>query len=491
MNQIQKSTYDAILKGVGLGEPVGNSISIDNTRAPAICSAFAVDDVAAGSCAALAHLANIYGQAIGHPEQTAFIDRRHAGNSLNSVAWHFQNDWQLDIRVVHTDINGFFETKDSRRIIYNGAYPHLRKIVLDYLGVPNDHNRIAKATKQYNALDLEHELSQLGACVAMVRSKAEWLEHDQGKLLSALPVITLNKIHDSEVISIKKASRLLEGIKVLDLSKVVAGPTVARMLADHGASVIHLRHPYQDLIYPFDIETSYGKVNSYMDFTRAGCNERFEELISECNVFSTGYRFGGLKHLGFDIERVLKLNPNLIHVHMNAYGFSGPWAEKRGFEQLAQSVTGAAAFQGGGIDSPQLVPAYMNDYLTGYLGTIGVLAALYKQLSEGGAWQVDVSLARTCMFVMEQGHVSYDEQKDSSLGEMRDWLVDQVGPLGTLTRLKPVIDYSHMPCYSSITGTAPGTHMAVWNGVADPGYPPHYPTKRFEHLKLIGDMTLR
>jgi len=144
-----------------LGENVDPDITtiIDNGRAPAIVSPIAVDDVAAGVFATFGGLAATLGKMKGLPSQSISIDRRHAGNTLNGIAWHFQNMYQLDLSAVHTDINGFFPTADGRLIIYNGAYPHLREIILEYLSCPNKRELIARETIKHNAAALEDELS--------------------------------------------------------------------------------------------------------------------------------------------------------------------------------------------------------------------------------------------------------------------------------------------------------------------------------------------
>src|ERR1700675_2181226 len=158
MNKIQMSVMEAILSSLGESIHPDIATTIDNGRAPAVFSPIAVDDLAAGVFATLGGLAATLGKTRGLPSQSVSIDRRHAGNTLNSIAWHFQNMYQLDLSAVHTDINGFFPTADGRVIIFNGAYPHLREIILEYLGCPNKRDLIARETIKHNAAALEDEL---------------------------------------------------------------------------------------------------------------------------------------------------------------------------------------------------------------------------------------------------------------------------------------------------------------------------------------------
>ena len=416
---------------------------------------------------------------------------RAVEGSLNSVAWHFQNGWQLDIHVVHSAINGFFQSRDGRHIIYNGAYPHLRQIILDFLGCPNHKERITEATASYDAFELEESLSKLGACIAVVRSAEEWASHEQGRHLASVPAVEIVKLADSEPRPFSTTpTRPLSGLRALDLSKVLAGPTLGRQLAEHGAQVIHLRHPYQDLIYPFDIETSYGKINSYLDFTRPRGRERLRELAREADVFAQGYRFGAMEKNGFGPHDLARENPHLVYVQLNAYGFGGPWAHRHGFEQLAQSVTGAAAINGGSLSNPKLVPAYMNDYITGFLGALGAMIALRRRAREGGAWLVNVSLARTCQLALDLPLRDPGEAlRPTRLEDLGPWLIDQDSSLGVLTRLKSPIEYSETPCYAAIAATAPGTHPPEWCEVASADLP-HRPTQMLDSLELLGNMAL-
>src|SRR3984885_2760495 len=456
MNNIQLSVMEGILSSLGENIDPGINTTIDNSRAPAVVSPIAVDDVAAGVFATFGGLAATLGKMKGLPSQSVSIDRRHAGNTLNGIAWHFQNMYQLDLSPVHTDINGFFPTADGRHIIYNGAYPHLREIILEYLGCPNKRELIARETAKHSAADLENELSQRAACVAIVRDRSEWARHEQGRYLATVPVVELVKVAESDPVPVPKGRRILSGIKALDLTKVIAGPTAGRQFAEHGADVIHIQHPYEDLVYAMDINTSYGTTNAYLDFSRDLDRQILTSLIRDTDIFLDGYRYGALEKQGFGLDDIVGINKNVISVGLDAYGFGGPWARRRGYEQLAQSVSGAAAIQGGSLTTPKLIPAQTKDYLWGYLAALGTVAKLSKRAREGGAWLVHISLARTCMFALEHGLGKHDSPVPVDASELRQWMIDQEGQLGVMTRLKPVITYSRTPTYGAIAGTAPG-----------------------------------
>ena len=414
MNNIQLSVMEGILASLGENIDPNITTTIDNSRAPAVVSPIAVDDIAAGVFATFGGLAATLGKMKGLPSQSVSIDRRHAGITLNSIAWHFQNMYQLDLSPVHTDINGFFPTADGRHIIYNGAYPHLREIILEYLGCPNKRELIARETAKHSAAELENELSQRAACVAIVRDRSEWASHEQGRYLATVPVVEpVSKLAETDPIPLPRGRRILSGMKVLDLTKVIAGPTAGRQFAEHGADVIHIHHPYEDAIYAMHIDTSYGKTNSYLDFNRNLDRDILVNLIKDADIFLDGCnRYGALEKHGFGVDDVVKINKNIINVQMNAYGFGGPWARRAaGYEQLAQSATGAAAIQGGLLTTPKLIPAYMNDYLSGYLAALGTIAALIKRAKEGGSWLVRISLGARDLHVRIGARI---EQHDSA-----------------------------------------------------------------------------
>ena len=196
---------------------------------------------------------------------------------------------------------------------------------------------------QLDAQALEDELSALGLCAAIKRSPEEWLAHPQGKALLDVPPIEIAKFADGPITSFEPAAfRPLERLRVLDFTHVVAGPTISKLLAEHGADVIHCRYPYLDHILGFDVDTSFGKKNTYMDLRSETDRARVLELVRECDVFVQGFRWGSFTRRGFGPDELRRVNPRLIYVEVNAYGFQAPWAERRGWEQLAQAATGFA-----------------------------------------------------------------------------------------------------------------------------------------------------
>ena len=276
-------------------------------------------------------------------------------------------------------------TRDDRLIFFAGAYQHLRDGILTFLDCPNDHAAIAGRVLRHNAQPLEDELSSRGLCAAILRSPEEWRAHPQGQALAGVPPIELVKLADGKPVPFKPAAwRPLEGLRVLDFTHVIAGPTVGKLLAEHGADVIHCRYPYQDSILGFDIETAFGKKNTYLDLRNDDDRELALRLVRECDVFVQGFRWGSFSRRGFGPDDLRRINPRLIYVDVNAYGYQGPWAERRGWEQLAQAATGLAMLHSVTLGNPALIPAYFNDYGSGCLGALGALAAILRFAAPGG-----------------------------------------------------------------------------------------------------------
>jgi len=481
--QRQQQIINEIIQGLSTSLESKSRLKIIQTPGY-IDSPIEIDDFATSAMAVLGMLTAKVAETRGLESQEITIDRRHAGLMLNSIAYHFQNGWQFDIGPVHSPINNFFKTKDGRWIFFNGAYQHLRDGLLNLLDVPNNHDSIAAATKKHNAFELEDRIAEQGFCATVVRTKEDWLAHEHGKTISNQPVIELIKIANADKTPLSdNVNRPLEKIKVLDFTKVVAGPTLTRQLADQGADVIHCRHPYQDHIPAFELESSYGKKNIYLDYKKSQDKDLLCRLLENADVFVEGYRTGAIEKAGFGIKDIIKIKKNLIYVQLNGYGFDGPWTERRGWEQLAQATTGLAYIHSGSADKkPQLIPAYFSDYMTGYLGAIGVLAALLKRHEEGGSWLVRVALAKTAMLATTYTSGNGDT-KDITETDLQKYLIDQDSSVGLLTRVAPPIQFSKYPSQSLPAPTYPGTHTLGIDWEQDHTKSltiPHRPTEIFK-----------
>jgi crotonobetainyl-CoA:carnitine CoA-transferase CaiB-like acyl-CoA transferase len=480
-NERQTEILTQITQGLDLPADMASEVRVVQTPG-CIDSVVETHDFATALMGAIGQAVAAVGERRGLGAQQVTVDRRHAGLLFNEIAYFFQGGWQFDISAVHTPVNGFYRTRDDRQIFFNGAYPHLRDGILQFLDCASDRTAIARRVATHDAQTLEDELSSRGLCAAVLRSPEEWRAHAQGQALAGVPPIELARLSAGEPVPLKSAAwRPLEGLRVLDFTHVVAGPTISKLLAEHGADVIHCRYPYLDHILGFDIETAFGKKNTYVDLGNADDRELVLRLVSECDVFVQGFRWGSFTRRGFGPDDLRRINPRLIYVELNAYGFQGPWAERRGWEQLAQAATGLATLHSAPLGKPALIPAYFNDYGSGCLGTLGVLAAILRRAREGGSWLVRVALAKTAM-LGSQFAANHEPAVPIDEAELERYLVDQDSPIGLLTRVAPAIQLEKTPAFVDRPGGFPGSSTLEIGWSTDPLVPhdiPHRPTAIF------------
>lgn len=477
----QAQILTAITHGLDLPEDTASEVRIVQTPGY-IDSPIETHDFAVALMGAIGQTVAMVGERRDLGSQRVTVDRRHAGLLFNEIAYFFQSGWQFDISAVHTPVNGFYQTRDDRQIFFNGAYSHLRDGLLQFLDCPNERAAIARRVACHDAQPLEDELSSRGLCAGILRSPDEWRSHPQGHALAGVPPIELVRLADSDPVPLKPTAwRPLEGLRVLDFTHVVAGPTIGKLLAEYGADVIHCRYPYQDHILGFDIETAFGKKNTYLDLRNADDRELALRLVRECDVFVQGFRWGSFAGRGFGPDDLRQLNPRLIYVEVNAYGFQGPWAERRGWEQLAQAATGLAMLHSPPPGKPALIPAYFNDYGSGCLGALGVLAALFRRSREGGSWLVRVALAKTAM-LGTQFAANHEPAVPIDEAELENYLVDQDSPIGLLTRVAPAVRLEKTPAFVDHVGGFPGSSTLEIGWSPDALVPhavPHRPTAIF------------
>jgi len=491
----QRRILSEITQGLGLAKSEPSAVAVEQSPSY-VDSVIETADYAVAALGAIGSTVAAIGERRGLGPQQVRIDRRHAQLLFNDVAYFFQSGWQFDLGPVFTPVNSFYRTRDDREIFFNGAYKHLRDGILRFLHCPEDHAAIALRVAQFDAQALEDELSALGLCAAIKRSPEEWLAHPQGKALAGVPPIEIAKIADGPATAFKPAAfRPLERLRVLDFTHVLAGPMIGKLLAEHGADVIHCRYPYLDHILAFDVDTSFGKKNTYMDLRSELDRSRVLELVRDCDVFVQGFRWGSLARRGFGPEELSRVNPRLVYVEVNAYGFQGPWAERRGWEQLAQAATGLADLHSAGREKSALVPCYFGDYGSGCLGALGVLAALLRRAEEGGSWSVRVALAKTAIL-----GTRFAENREAAVpindAELDNYLVDQASPIGLLTRVAPAIRLDRSPAYVDLAGSFPGSSTLDIGWGPDPILPhavPHRPTSIFRLglARRRGPQTLR
>jgi crotonobetainyl-CoA:carnitine CoA-transferase CaiB-like acyl-CoA transferase len=337
----------------------------------------------------------------GRPQRLA-IDVRAAAASL--LSFLLQRAPGVSLARAQPATIALFRARDGAWIHLHGGFPHLHEGTLALLGCADDAASLARAVEGWDAQALEDALAERNLCGARLRSAAEWSAHPQGRAVAGVPLVELVRIGAADPTPLPgprasdTGARPASGVRVLDLTRVLAGPTCARTLAAHGADVLHVRSPKLPSIEPFVVDTNVGKRSCHLDLDDLADAEQLRALARGADVFSQGYRGGALARRGFGPDELAALRPGIVAVSIDCYGHGGPWAERAGWEQLAQTATGMA-HEHAGVEQAAIVPAAVTDYTTGHLAALGALVALARRAREGGSWHVRVSLARTATWI--------------------------------------------------------------------------------------------
>ena len=400
--------------------------------------------------------------------QEVAVDTRQATASLRSTRY-----LSLDAASVPTDRNsvmGFYPAKNGRWGYLHCNFPNHRAAALGVLGVEEDRDAVRRAVAQWDALELEEAIIAARGAGGMVRTMDEWSLHPQAAAVASLPLMEIVKIGDSPPEALSDGDRPLSGVRVLDLTRVLAGPTCARTLAEHGADVMKITAEHLPNILYQEYDTGHGKLSAYLDLREQRDRETLQGLVRECDVFSQGYRPGSLGARGLSPEELAALRPGIVYVSLSAFGHVGPWASRRGFDTVVQAVSGIASRQGelfpGAEPGPDFYPVSAIDYLTGYLMAFGVLVALERRTREGGSWLVRISLAQTGRWLVGRGQVPQaelsDVPKEFTTEEIERWSTTTETPMGRLKHLGPVVQLSETPSRWARPSVPNGYNDPVW-----------------------------
>lgn len=449
------------LNAARLELPAGADIHIDGDD-PVLASPYPVGEAAAVALAAQAAAASELWRLRTGRAQSISVDIRAAAASLVSFLLMKVDGGPPPQREAATNpLVALYECADGRWLHLHGAFPKLRAATLDVLKCGDTRDEIAAAVKAWAAQDLEDALATAGACGAMARTSGEWAAHPQGQALASLPVVEIEKIGDAPPLPLPAGDRPLAGIRALDLTRVLAGPTCGRTLAEHGADVLLLNSPSLPNVPAFVLDTSHGKRSAHLDLDRPEDAATLLDLIRSADVFTQGYRSGAMERRGLSPQALAELRPGIIYVSINCYGHTGPWRERPGWEQLAQTVTGIAATQGT-PQRPQLIPAAACDYTTGYLAAYGVMAALARRATEGGSYHVKASLAQTAMWFTRLG-ITCDRTAAPGPHDLSAYMTESRTTIGQLQHLGPIARMSETAPRWDRPSPALGADPAAWD----------------------------
>ncbi len=355
-------------------------------------------------------------------------------------------------------MSGFYPVRDGRWVSIHCNFPNHRAAALQVLGTGEDRAKANEASKAWDGQALEEAIHAAGGCAGLARSAAEWVAHPHAAAVATQPLLEIERIGDAPPQALPKGDRPLAGVRVLDLTRVLAGPTCAKTLAEHGADVLKITAAHLPDSGAIEIDTGLGKLAAHLDLRSAQGVETLRGLLSSADVFSQSYRPGALAGRGFSPEQAVKLRPGIVYVSLNAWGQTGPWKNRRGFDSIVQTVSGMALAQGD-AGAPKLLPCSAIDYVSGYLMAYGAMAALARRAREGGSWLVRVALARTGKWIVDRGTVD----AAAPLAEIPEGLTAEVeSPAGRITHLGAVLQMSETPPRWSRPPVPLGHHRPEW-----------------------------
>jgi crotonobetainyl-CoA:carnitine CoA-transferase CaiB-like acyl-CoA transferase len=404
------------------------------------------------------------------PAQELRLDLRRAVHAINPGAfWHPTLNDEPAPHPLLLD-NPFlvtpYRTADGRWIMASGVLPHLAARWCRFLDVPPDAARVAAAVSTWDAFDLEDAASALGLPIAVVRTPAEWRNHEHGARLAGQPVIRLERIGDAPPRPLGTSVRPFDGVRVLSFTHAIAGPTVGRTLAEQGADVLCATRPndYEhEFIYA---EANVGSRSAYVDLDTARGQARAARLLDGADVVVNNHRIGALERRGLDPMQLADRHPGLVSVSVSCYGPGGPWGTRGGFDMNGSAASGLMTIEGGEAAPRLPVTTLINDYITGYMGAIGAMAALARRATEGGSWHVSVSLTRTAMWCGTLGRVDPASAGRDDLHRPRDpEPYDAASPMGDVHMVAPPVHFSHTrPAWPDPVLVPRGSSRAEWLG---------------------------
>src|SRR5258706_1210780 len=321
-----------ILPVAGFSEDRARAVEITGGSDPILPTPFRIAETSAAALAAVGlAVSDIWALRTGR-RQAITVDTRQATASLRSG--HYM---QMDGAHVSTERNtvmGVYPAKNGRWSYLHCNFPNHRAAALSVLGVPEDREAVRKAVAQWDALELEEAIIAAKGAGGMVRTMDEWAKHPQAAAIASLPLMEIVKIGETSPEKLPDGDRPLSGIRVLDLTRVLAGPTCARTLAEHGADVLKITGAHLPSLGRQEYDTGHGKLSAHLDLREATDKEILRGLVRETDVFSQGYRPGTIGSRGVSAKSLAELRPGIIAVSMCAFSHVGPWASRRGFDTV-------------------------------------------------------------------------------------------------------------------------------------------------------------
>jgi crotonobetainyl-CoA:carnitine CoA-transferase CaiB-like acyl-CoA transferase len=452
----------------GWPEEKADTVNITSGTDPILPTSFRIGETSSATLGAVGlAVTDLWELRTGRRQEVA-VDTRRATASMRSG--HYMKMDGESISTRRNAVMGVYPTRDGRWSYLHCNFPNHRAAAMSVLGVAEDRDAVTKAVANWDAQELEEAIIAANGAGGMVRTMDEWTKHPQAAAIAGLPVMEIVKIGDSTPENLPDGDRPLSGIRVLDLTRVLAGPTCARTLAEHGADVMKITGAHLPNLGYQEYDTGHGKLQAQLDLRENQDLSTLRNLVRETDVFSQGYRPGTLGGRGLSPEELAEIRPGIVYISLSAFSHMGPWASRRGFDTVIQTVSGITSRQGelfpNADRSPQFYPVSAIDYLTGYLMAFGGLVALGRRAREGGSWLVRISLAQTGKWLVDRGQIAEADLKDVpsefTADELESWSMTSDTPVGRLNHLGPVISLSDTKPHWARPTAPLGYHEPVW-----------------------------
>jgi hypothetical protein len=396
------------------------------------------------------------------------VDSRAVATAFTSER-HLRVDGKY--RPIRDPLSTFVRCGDDRWVRLHANYPHHRQRLFDVLGLDQhtqDINAVRTAASKWTAEGLEDCAFRNGALAVAVREIDEWRSLDQSRAVRKHPLIELT-CHQMPARPMQRharrgrQNRLLPAadLRVLDLTRVLAGPVASRTLALFGADVLRVDHPRMAEHPTTHLDTNFGKRSTLLDFDHPTDRRKLAELLETADIVVCGYRSGALHRFGLAPSELVAQYPGIIVVSLNAWGADGPWAERRGFDSLVQAATGISMIEADGHSHPGALPVQAIDHATAYLSAAAALRCAALRVESGDSYHAQLSLARTAEWLLD-AHDPTDLKDESDPGSASPWLRKRTTEFGEIAYAGPALTIDGGPVDWSTPPPVWGASQPEW-----------------------------
>ena len=464
----------SLWRQAGLPPQALQDLELTGTAA-ALPSSFAVSKAAQASIA-LAALAAAHCRHLrtGRRQQVS-VDQRHAAIECRSD--HY---FAIDGKPVRFNdpLTGLYPCGEGGWVRIHANFAHHREGALALLRSAPSREAIAAALRGEDAVDFEAKAAALGLPIVALRNFEQWDHHPQALALESLPTLTITRIGDAPPMVARfagdgeagshpataSATTALGPVRVLELTRILAGPVCGRTLAAYGAEVLLVNSPNLPNIDAI-ADTSRGKLSAHLDLRHEADCAIMGQLLQTADVFIQGYRPTAIAALGFGPQALARDHPGIVYASLSAWGPAGPWRSRRGFDSLVQTASGfnVAEAAAAGSELPKPLPTQILDHASGYLMAFGIAAALARRTTEGGSWHVQVSLAQTARWLRSMGRTPGDLGiRDPGRDDVADLLQASPSGFGSLTAVRHSAVFSQTPARWLRPSVPPGSNPPAW-----------------------------